>query len=231
MTKSMYRQARASRILDVAAKLLLRHGYSRVTMDDIARAANLGKGTIYLHWRTREKLFSEVFEREVREAIHALVEALLQDPGVFRLHRLARAYFLAIMERPLLRGFVLGDPELLGRLIRADGAREDRHRAILVGYFELLVQQGLLHIDLDAQTAAYAFLATFEGFLRAQGSGDRPELVQLERQADLLAFTVRRAFESGREVPPARQKHLARRVIDLLRGPTATDRSDAGGAI
>ena len=67
------RQARAARILDVTAELLLRHGYRRVTIDDIARHADIGKGTVYLHWKTRDDLFKAVFEREV---LHALTELL-----------------------------------------------------------------------------------------------------------------------------------------------------------
>src|SRR5512132_2357733 len=98
------RQERATRILDVAAELLLRHGYRRVTIEDVARGADIGKGTVYLHWRTREELFSAVFEREVREAVSGLLRALQQDRHGFLLHRVARAYFLAIMDRPLLRG-------------------------------------------------------------------------------------------------------------------------------
>ena len=43
------RDARAERILDVAADLLQRWGYKRLTMDDVASESGVGKGTIYLH--------------------------------------------------------------------------------------------------------------------------------------------------------------------------------------
>ena len=112
------RQERATRILDVAAELLLRHGYRRVTVDDVAAGADIGKGTVYLHWKTREELFTAVFEREVLQAIGELLRALRQDPQVSLPHRFARAYFLAIMHRPLLRGFVLGDADLLARTVQ-----------------------------------------------------------------------------------------------------------------
>ena len=76
------RAERATAILDAAADLLLRHGYRRVTIDDVAAGANIGKGTIYLHWKTREQLFSAVFEREVLCAVEELRQALRQDPHV-----------------------------------------------------------------------------------------------------------------------------------------------------
>jgi AcrR family transcriptional regulator len=219
------RQMRAARILDVAADLLLRHGYRRVTIDDVARGADIGKGTVYLHWRTREELFSAVFEREVREAVGDLLQALQQDRSTALLHRLARAYFLAIMDRPLLRGFVLADADLLGKLARSGGAREDRHQLMGHRYFELLAEHGLLHADLTPEAAAYAFLATLEGFLVS--SAGEPAAVDRLRRADLLAVTVQRAFETGRKLPPAAQDLLAQRAINLLRDVIEADEADS----
>jgi AcrR family transcriptional regulator len=206
------REDRAERILDVAADLLVRHGYRRVTIDDVARGADIGKGTVYLHWRTREELFSAVVEREVRAAVGGLLRALERDHRVALPHRLAPAYFLSIMDRPLLRGFLLADADLLGKLARSDTAREDQHQLMSARYFELLAEQGLLPADLTPEAAAYAFLATFEGFLRAD-RGDAGA-------ADLLAGTIQRAFETGRDLDAAALDRLADRVAELLRDLT-----------
>ena len=225
------RQARAARILDVTAELLLRHGYRRVTIDDIARHADIGKGTVYLHWKTRDDLFKAVFEREVLHALHELLGALRQDPGAWRLHRLARCWFLAIMRRPLLRALFLADVELLGKLARpTSGAREDRHRLVSHAYVRLLAEHGLLRDDLDADAVAYAVLATLEGFIQAeatagegQGSG-----LSIEERADLLSRTVQRAFETRRRLSPAAEKTIATRVIELFAGLGDADRADLG---
>ncbi|WP_055589166.1 TetR/AcrR family transcriptional regulator [Streptacidiphilus griseoplanus] len=184
------RAERAARILDTTAELLLRHGRRKVSIDDVAAGAGIGKGTVYLHWKSREQLFGAVFAREVLHAIGDLRKQLEQEPATCLLHRFARAYFLAITDRPLLQGLLLGDPELLGRLSAApDTAREDRHTATSRGYVGLLAEHGLLRGDLTVDEVAFAYQAVFEGFLRAEG--DRAE------RADLLARTVRRAFEDG----------------------------------
>src|SRR3954454_20993177 len=99
------RAARAQLILDVAADLLVRWGYNRVTIDDIARHAEIGKGTVYLHWRTREQLFAAVLEREVQGAVGDVVAELGRDPQTVLPHRFLRTYFVAIMGRPILRAF------------------------------------------------------------------------------------------------------------------------------
>jgi hypothetical protein len=41
-------------------------------------------------------------------------------------------------------------------------------------YFRLLAEHGLLRDDLDVEAIAYAFQATFEGFLQAEAAWPRP---------------------------------------------------------
>jgi AcrR family transcriptional regulator len=58
------RRSRESRILDAASELLLVFGYRRVTIDDVARRAGVGKGTVYLHWASKLELFATVLIRD-----------------------------------------------------------------------------------------------------------------------------------------------------------------------
>jgi AcrR family transcriptional regulator len=221
------RQRRAERILDVAVDLLLRWGYRRVTIDDLARHADVGKGTIYLHWKTREALFQAVFEREVLAAVDELVAALRQDSRAWLPHELARSSFLAIMGRPLLRGVFLGDAEMVGRLATPgkDG-RELRHHLVSRAYFELLAEHGVLHPGLSTDAIAHAFLATLEGFIRAESTADQRHWSDVEEHADLLARTMERAFETGTSVSSAQARTIATRVIDLFTNLAQADRAD-----
>jgi len=43
-------------ILDSVDVLLARYGYSKMTVEDIARQTGIGKGTIYLHFSSKEEL-------------------------------------------------------------------------------------------------------------------------------------------------------------------------------
>jgi AcrR family transcriptional regulator len=220
------RAERAVRILDVAADLLLRHGYRRVSIDDVAAGVGIGKGTVYLHWKTREQLFSAVFAREVLYAMDELRQALRQDPQACLLHNFARVYFLAVLNRPLLRGFLLDDPDLLGKLTNtADTTRDDRHGAMVRDYFGLLAEHGLLRDDMRVDEVGYAYQAIFEGFLRAEGAA--PTGGQ-EQRADLLARTVQRAFESESAVPEAALRDLVDATVALLDGLISADHTASG---
>jgi AcrR family transcriptional regulator len=219
------RAERAVRILDAATDLLARHGYRRVTMDDVAAEAGIGKGTLYLHWKTREQLFGAVFAREVLHAVEDLRQALRRDPETCLLHNFARVYFLAVLDRPLLRGLLLGDPRLLGRLTDSpDPERDDRHAATARGHLALLAEHDLLRDDLGVDEIGYAYQATFEGFLRAEGpaSAGGPE-----RRAELLARTVRHAFGSE-PAPGLPVGELATATAALLGDLIEADRAAFG---
>src|ERR1700748_1016227 len=84
------RLQRADRILDTARELLLSWGYRRVTIDELARRAGVGKGTVYLHWRSREEVFQAVSAREAAEMADAIVDAIRADPAEVALHRYLR---------------------------------------------------------------------------------------------------------------------------------------------
>ncbi|MEV0147090.1 MULTISPECIES: helix-turn-helix domain-containing protein [unclassified Nonomuraea] len=218
------RAERAARILDVAADLLVRHGYRRVTMDDVAAGVGIGKGTVYLHWKTREQLFGAVFAREVLFAMDELRQALQQDPRACLLHNFARAYFLAITNRPLLRGLLLADPHLLGKLTSTpDAGRDDRHGIMARHYLELLAEHGLLRDDMHIDEIGYAYQATFEGFLRAEGAAPAGGP---EQRADLLARTIQYAFERKPAIPDATLRGLAAATVTLISELIDTDRAE-----
>jgi AcrR family transcriptional regulator len=53
-------------ILDCARELILKQGVERVSMEDIARKAELSKATVYLYFSGKEILFNEICEEAAR---------------------------------------------------------------------------------------------------------------------------------------------------------------------
>jgi AcrR family transcriptional regulator len=224
-TDERARAARADRILDAATDLLLRLGYRRVTVEDVAEAAGIGKGTVYLHWRTREELFLAALQRAYVESVDELVAALRAEPATVLLHRLTRQHYLGLMRRPLLRALYTADPQVLGRLARGmSDHQDDRHHAATHDYLRLLVEGGLLRTDPPVPELAYAYLAVLEGFLLVD-SFNAPSDLALERKADLLATTVRHAFEPPEPPDPATVAATAARATELWSAVAAIDRT------
>lgn len=182
---------RADRILDAAGELMIKLGYRKVTIEDVARRAEIGKGTVYLHWRTKEQLFESLILRESLQLFAELTEALRAEPEIIRPHRYYPLVFLATRRRPLLHAVTTGDTELLGSLKRS-AHREETANASAT-YFQLLLEHGLLRDDVpQLHTALNATLTGF--FITDQVNPDYAELDDATK-ADALSHTIRRAFE------------------------------------
>jgi AcrR family transcriptional regulator len=59
-------------ILDAAERLLARYGYTKMTMDDLARDAGIGKGTTYLHFPSKKEVVLCTIDRIVERLLDAL---------------------------------------------------------------------------------------------------------------------------------------------------------------
>jgi AcrR family transcriptional regulator len=217
------RQERAERILDVTAGLLLRHGYKRVTIDDVATGAGIGKGTIYLHWKTREALFWAVLQRDAARLLEQILDELAEDPGLALPSRLMRAIFVEVARRPLVRALLLSDAEVLGALATDTAvAAAQRELGGNQNYLELLRQQHLLRPDLTVAAAGVILGGVMRGFFADQ---DADVAVPLTEQADLLADVLHRSLEIEGEPPPDAVAALARRVSELFTAIVTVQRS------
>jgi AcrR family transcriptional regulator len=215
--KTNQRLLRAQRILDAAAQLLQRLGYSRVTIDDIAKEAGIGKGTVYLHWPNREALFMAVLQRELLHAMEEVTPVLRDHPEELLFHRLVRHFWLAANKRPLLRAIFVQDSDTLGRLTRAGDQKlvEQQYNAF-EAYVELMKKSRLLRADLTVAEVMYIYRATITGFFIAENLVPGQYQPRDERKADLLATTFQRAFEIPDPAPRSAVKTLAPHVAELL---------------
>ena len=110
------RQERADRILDAAAELILRWGYRKTTIDDIAKQAGVAKGTIYLHWKTREDLFLALLIREDLKLVEDMKQRIASDPEGATLRGFVKQTTIALMKNPLMKALFLNDTDLLGEI-------------------------------------------------------------------------------------------------------------------
>lgn len=60
---------RREMIVKAATKSFSLFGYKATTMDQVARLANVGKGTIYTFFKNKEELFNEIISTLVKEMI------------------------------------------------------------------------------------------------------------------------------------------------------------------
>src|SRR6266852_1321868 len=73
-------QRNYTRLLDAATAAFLEHGADDVSLEEIARRAGVGIGTLYRHFPTRQALLEAVY-RDQAEALHARALELLSSPS------------------------------------------------------------------------------------------------------------------------------------------------------
>jgi len=70
------REQKKQTILEVARKIFSRFGLNKTTMDEIAKAARMGKATLYHYFRDKEQLFYEVIREEAKTMQNAIDDAI-----------------------------------------------------------------------------------------------------------------------------------------------------------
>jgi AcrR family transcriptional regulator len=193
------------RVLDAAGELVLRWGYQRVTIEDIARQARIGKGTVYLHFRTKDALFLTLLLRAQQRTVARQVERMRADPLNALPSRLCAAMYLDVVADPVLRAIYLGDSEVLGRLTHEaeqtlGQLAAERARTLSV-HFELLRTAGALRTDLDVATQLHVMIAVVSGFFYTENQPTAPADPQV--RADLVRRTLADALEIPEPSPAA----------------------------
>ena len=101
------KEQRAQDIVDAAEEVIFSKGYEGATMDEIADAAELSKGTLYLYYKTKEELYFAIAKRSdailrkmALEAVHEEMSGLEKIIGMtqayFHFYEKQRPYFDAL---------------------------------------------------------------------------------------------------------------------------------------
>jgi AcrR family transcriptional regulator len=195
------RGERAGRILDVAADLLLRYGYDKTTIDDIARTAGVAKGTVYLHWRSRELLFLALLRRE-HVAMLGEVRDGLAAGGPADLRSLIAEVVRAYQRRPLLTAVLLRDAEVLGKLARTAAAEGTPHGSI-VEHLATLRAGGWIRTDQSQAEQVTVVSTVFLGYFVTAPLMPEPFRLPADAVPALLADTIHRAVRRAEPLTPA----------------------------
>src|ERR1043166_3191997 len=110
MTKKTARNGSSGKrevILRAATRVFARNGYFNAKVADIARAADVADGTVYLYFKSKEEILHSIFDQNMTDAIASgreLIKALA-DPRE-KLRRIARLHLERLgADRDLAVGF------------------------------------------------------------------------------------------------------------------------------
>jgi len=149
--------AKRRQIVDGARAVFLAQGFDAASMNDIARAAGVSKGTLYVYFTNKEQLFEAIVEQECEAQAEGIFDLDPEDHHVEAvLTRLGLAYvrFLCRPEKAQAIRAVIAIAERmpeLGRRFYESGPA--RGIARLAAYIAAQVDAGLLVVE-DCEIAA-----------------------------------------------------------------------------
>ena len=212
------REQRGDRILDAAAALMLRWGYNKTTIDDIARLAGVAKGTIYLHWKTREDLFLALMKREYIRLVEDIQQRIASDPEGGTLHGITKHSMLATMKSPLMKAVLLRDTDLLGEWMRNEYASETYSQQIAqsLALFEHLRSRGVVRDDIDVRKQVYMLDAITMGFLVIDEYMPDDFKYSDEEIVEMTAEAIERVFAPSPSSVPRPDKKTKQEIANTL---------------
>lgn len=151
-------------ILETAQKLFARFGFNKTTVDEIARAAHIGKSTIYHYFKSKEDIFravvekeSDILSRKIREAVNRV-----QSP-----QEKLRAYILTRMRhlKELANFYSALKDEYLEHYSFIERAREQdfqRETGMVTAILKEGVDAGVFCVE-DMDLTAFALITALKG--------------------------------------------------------------------
>jgi AcrR family transcriptional regulator len=86
---------RRAQILSAARERFTRQGVTNTTVNDIAKAAKVAKGTVYLYYRTKDDLLRQLLDDDL-DALRSATLPVIAEPGA--LHRRLCRFFEITLE-------------------------------------------------------------------------------------------------------------------------------------
>jgi AcrR family transcriptional regulator len=81
--KEKQRQERETLILQAAEEVLMEKGYYETSIDEIAARVGIAKGTVYLHFPSKEDLVIAIFERDMQQLLQ-YIDAIMSQALISR---------------------------------------------------------------------------------------------------------------------------------------------------
>lgn len=204
--------SRRAVILDAALRVFGQYGYRRTSMDDVAREADIAKGTIYLSFASKEEVFQALSER-LSQRMLAGAEAASRRPGT-------TADKLAAMHAAWFGTYA----ETISRSPHAAELLDAKHR---------------LSADLVADAASHYKRLVRDVLAEAAAAGEldlEPGGLTADTAAELLIASAR-GLESSAASPAAYRRYLDALVRVMVAGlssrlpadPAAPPLAEGGG--
>jgi TetR/AcrR family acrAB operon transcriptional repressor len=148
---------RPRQILSAAAAVIIRLGYDKTTMKDIADEAGVSRGTVYLYFKGKEEIFEALIYHEWLQYAQIWLKYIVADPRGGTLGGYFRATMRAVNSCPLIASVMRRDRRVLGNYLRKPDNLFAwlQSGSISVDFIRALQAAGAVRKDLDPAVTAH----------------------------------------------------------------------------
>jgi len=214
------KKEKRDRILDAALKVFASRGFSQATMQEIAVEADIGKGTLYEYFRSKEDIIQCTWTAFMKQMSVQLENILARSMSGREKLRHVLAAFLAVIQ---------GEGSGVLRIIFsfwAEAMRDTSHanamflemnryyriyRQAMAEVLKQGIREGEFRFDLDPQTTASTLIGMLDGLL-AQWILDPDALDYAHMGSEIPDLVLRGIGSSPGESPPTTDDNSKRRL-------------------
>jgi AcrR family transcriptional regulator len=158
-------------LIEAAEQQFRRFGYRRTTVEDVTRAAEMGKGSFYLHFPSKEKAYMAVVEASLERYLTKAEQALHQPGSVpQRLRELVAVTAEHYGNDELLRASLFGEVALVDGTVarRAADIQRSRIRELLAEALTEGKRDGSIRANLEVDAVAAVLFEIGWAVVRAE---------------------------------------------------------------
>lgn len=190
--KSEKYQQREERLLDAAATLLVRLGYSKIGLENVVREVGQSQSVIYLHWQDIDEMLQAALWREKRRLSEDIQQRIAIDPEGSLFHRLIAHGAIAALSNRLIAALVRGEPNVLEGL---PGTFDKEVISQYIADFNLsiaqLQQSGQIRADLPVPIITFLIGALKIGIISLPNLIGQEQMPSMEQLTEAISDLMR----------------------------------------
>ncbi len=237
---SIDEQARAQAILDVTADLLLRYGYNKVTMSDVADAVGLNRRLVYLLFPSKDALVEALLRRELNTYAEMWSRYLDRDPLGGSVASVYRGLLATLKQLPLMAAMYTRDEQTFGKYLSRPGsffASWPPDPGPTQEYLQAMQGVGAVRQDINTRAVAFildaltpSILAALSARTRAlRDDSNKPDQPSFDELVETVAELCERWLIPAKEANLEAGKAMMRRNIAAAQAPF-TETGDTPGS-
>jgi len=152
------------KIIKAAIDAFSKYGFDRTRMDDVAKTADLSKGTIYLHFKSKEDLFYAICENNLTETKRQISTLFVKKEKI--VSEIDRYY-------DLFRKKMTATERVFFETVAESARNEELQKALYkqrmnvfetaIGWVNLQIERGFFRKNIDANAIAVGLVSLYDG--------------------------------------------------------------------